>query len=465
MRTPTIIYKNLRQRALSTILTACSIALGVALVVAITSLRQQAQENFNSVAGSYELVIGAKGSPLQLVLNTVYHLDVPVGNIPYGYYQTLKNDWRVQSAIPLALGDNYHGFRLVGTEPEYFTQMELQGGKKLTFAAGKSFAADYEAVLGSQTARQTGLKLGDKFVARHGIEDTTITEEHTEHPCTVTGILNETGTPQDRVIFITIGSVHELHVPDPTKPLTGQDLLEALQKLPADQPAATKETDHDHHHRESSPQPPAPSPQPNPEPHSDAPPINEVTSIILKLKSPAFMFQLHREINRGQVAQAAFPAIEVQKLFNIVGTIDRVLLLISALVVVVAAVSILVAIYNSLNERRRDIAIMRALGAHRRTIFGWLLLEAATISALGAVTGAVVGHLVLMGLKGYAYGVSGFPIEPWKVIRIEFIESTLVQQLPGEVVVILVATVLGAVMGLLPAILAYRTNVSTNLGA
>ncbi|HMW02929.1 MAG TPA: ABC transporter permease, partial [Acidobacteriota bacterium] len=257
MRTPTIIYKNLRQRALSTILTACSIALGVALVVAITSLRQQAQENFNSVAGSYELVIGAKGSPLQLVLNTVYHLDVPVGNIPYGYYQTLKNDWRVQSAIPLALGDNYHGFRLVGTEPEYFTQMELQGGKKLTFAAGKSFAADYEAVLGSQTARQTGLKLGDKFVARHGIEDTTITEEHTEHPCTVTGILNETGTPQDRVIFITIGSVHELHVPDPTKPLTGSDLLDALQKLPTDQPATTKETDHDHHHRESSPQPPA----------------------------------------------------------------------------------------------------------------------------------------------------------------------------------------------------------------
>lgn len=314
MRTPTIIYKNLRQRALSTILTACSIALGVALVVAITSLRQQAQENFNSVAGSYELVIGAKGSPLQLVLNTVYHLDVPVGNIPYGYYQTLKNDWRVQSAIPLALGDNYHGFRLVGTEPEYFTQVELQGGKKLTFAAGKSFAADYEAVLGSQTARQTGLKLGDKFVARHGIEDTTITEEHTEHPCTVTGILNETGTPQDRVIFITIGSVHELHVPDPTKPLTGQDLLEALQKLPADQPAATKETDHDHHHRESSPQPPAPSPQLSALVSSSRcfqPPNQNCSnrSSAITLSSPSLCSFHPTTIDRNHPADSSLPAI------------------------------------------------------------------------------------------------------------------------------------------------------------
>jgi putative ABC transport system permease protein len=494
MNTPAIIYKNLRQRTLSTILTACSIALGVGLVVAITSLRQQAQENFNKVAASYELIVGAKGSPLQLTLNTVYHLDVPVGNIPYDYYQTLKNDWRVQYAIPFALGDNYKGHRLVGTEPEYFKWMELRGGERLTFAQGDVFKGDFQAVLGSETARKTGLKLGDTFVAKHGVQDSVAGEEHDHDPFTVVGVLAPTGTPIDRVMFISLGSVDEIHEVKPGQPVSSADLAEQLAKLPDTPPAvgekSAAEHDHDHEHEKGARKGEvarAPESERHAhdahdddhaagtaaksggaqeeahDHHEHGGPITEVTSVILKLKTPAVMFQFHREINRGKIAQAAYPGLEVQKLFSIVGSIDRALLLISLLVVAVAAVSILVAIYNSLNERRREIAVMRALGARRGTIFLWLLLEAAAISGLGAAIGIVLGHTALIGLRGYAGGVSGLDINPWRALSLQEVAPAWLAAAPGEAAVAAAVILLGALMGLLPAILAYRTNVSANL--
>jgi putative ABC transport system permease protein len=498
MNTPAIIYKNLRQRTLSTILTACSIALGVGLVVAITSLRQQAQENFNKVAASYELIVGAKGSPLQLTLNTVYHLDVPVGNIPYDYYQTLKNDWRVQYAIPFALGDNYKGHRLVGTEPEYFKLVELRGGGNLTFAQGDVFKGDFQAVLGSEAARKTGLKLGDTFVAKHGVQDSVAGEEHDHDPFTVVGVLAPTGTPIDRVIFISLGSVDEIHEVKPGQPVSSADLAEQLAKLPDTPPAVGEKSaaddhaaEHDHAHEEKG-RPPGKkdaasgreadhhdhdddhaagtsdakasvADKDDHDHHEHGGPITEVTSVILKLKTPAVMFQFHREINRGKIAQAAYPGLEVQKLFSIVGSIDRALLLISLLVVAVAAVSILVAIYNSLNERRREIAVMRALGARRGTIFLWLLLEAAAISGLGALIGIVLGHAALIGLRGYAGGVSGLDINPWQPLSLQDVVPAWLAMAPGEAAVAAAVILLGALMGLLPAILAYRTNVSSNL--
>lgn len=514
MNTPLIVYKNLRQRALSTVMTAVAIALGVALVTAITCLRQQARDNFDRVAASYELVVGAKGSPLQLVLNTVYHLDVPVGNIPFGYYQTLKNDWRVQYAVPFALGDNYQGFRLVGTEAEYFKFIELRGGQKLTLAEGKVFEGDYQAVFGSEAAaeaaKRAGLKVGGKFIAKHGVQDTVAGEEHDHDPFTMVGILKPTGTPIDRVIFISLGSVDEIHKAKPDEPKSSADLAEELSKLPdsatvgedGETPKAPTTTpvpekkavpekkksghdhdhdDHDHHDKDDhdhdkekkDKKDAAAGTAKKKDDHKDGHddhhdhdhgPITEVTAVIVKLKSPAFMFQLHREINRGQVAQAAYPGIEVGKLFNIVRSFDSVLLVISLLVVIVAATFILVTIYNSLSERRRDLAVMRALGARRMTIFSWLLLEAAAISALGAGLGVLFGHFILLGLQQYAKGVSGIEVSAWKTISLSEVAPRL-GAVPGELAMAVGVVLLGAVMGLLPAILAYRTNVSRNLSA
>lgn len=474
MQTLTVIYRNLRQRLLSTCLTAFSIALGVALTTAITALRQQAQANFDNVAASYELVVGAKGSPLQLVLNTVFHLDVPVGNIPYAYYRKLKDDDRVAYAVPLALGDNYRGFRLVGTEPEYFNLVKLKDGRPVAVAQGRPFAADYEAVLGSVVAREAKLGLGKTFVARHGVEDTVAAEEHEDAPFTVVGVLRETGTPLDRVIFISLGSVDAIHRDGADAGRKSQNLLDQLNALGAAPEAPAKpdahDDDHGHRHRHgrkspagSPPEAPsAPTAAPSP-PAAPAGEIAEVTSVIVKLRSPGHLFLMQREINKGKDAQAALPGVEVQKLFAIVGTVDRALLLVSLLVVVVAAASVLVAIYNSLAERRREIAVLRALGARRRTIFAWLLWEAAATAALGGALGVLLGHALLATAGTTLKFLSGLPLAPWTWTRLEVGPGWLTGYVPFEAAVVGGTLLLGALMGLLPAALAYRTNVARHL--
>ncbi len=489
MQTLTVIYRNLRQRWLSTCLTALSIALGVALVTAITALRQQARASFDNVAASYELVVGAKGSPLQLVLNTVFHLDAPVGNIPYDYYRKLKADDRVAYAVPLALGDNYRGFRLVGTEPEYFTLVKLKDGQPVAVAQGRAFAGDYEAVIGSVVAREAKLGLGQTFVARHGVEDTAAAEEHEDAPFTVVGVLRETGTPLDRVIFISLGSVDEIHRDAANASQTSQSLLDQLNALGAEPESPAKpdarpdakpdahgdERGHRHGHRHRRQEPAGAPPEapsasapsapaaPLSPPAAPASEIAEVTSVIVKLRSPGYLFLLHREINKGKDAQAALPGVEVQKLFAIVGTVDRALLLVSLLVVAVAAVSVLVAIYNSLAERRREVAVLRALGARRRTVFAWLLWEAAVTAALGGLVGVWLGHALLATAGATLKFLSGLPLAPWTWTRLEIGPSWLTGYVPFEAAVVVGTLLLGALMGLLPAALAYRVNVARHL--
>jgi putative ABC transport system permease protein len=446
-----IVIKNMRQRALATWLTGTSVALGVALAVAIVLIKQGVQQRFEQGTLGYEMVVGAKGSPLQLVLNTVYNLDISPGNISWKLFEQLHADPRVKLAVPFSVGDNFHGFRIVGTTDAFFKEFEFEPGRKPELAAGRIFTFSeaalkgafqeaeqrakerearergedikpvtapehasenrpFEAVIGSTVSRETGLQIGQTFIAAHGVQPSAEAKEHTENPWTVVGILAPTRTAADRAIYINLDSFYHIEGHEIRTPTV---------------PAKVEEKDND------------------PDP-------GQVSSIVLKLRSPIHAFPLYREINDRQDAMAAFPAAEIRKLFDIVGNIDRLLFAQAILVLIVAGVAIAVSIYNSMSERRREIAILRALGARRATIFSIVLLEAMTICVVGAAAGLLGGHMVVAAANGALYRASGFVIPAFHMQPLEWYVLT-------------VAVTLGAISGIGPAWGAYRTDVAKNL--
>jgi putative ABC transport system permease protein len=446
-----IVMKNMRQRALATWLTGTSVALGVALAIAIILIKQGVQQRFEQGTVGYEMVVGAKGSPLQLVLNTVYNLDISPGNISWKLFEQLRADPRVKLAVPFSVGDNFHGFRIVGTTDAFFKEFEFEPGHKPELAAGRVFTfteaalksafqeADqrakerearergeeikpapvaegipasrpFEAVIGSTVAKETGLQIGQTFIAAHGVQPSAEAKEHTENPWTVVGILAPTRTAADRAIYINLDSFYHIE---------GHEIREPTTTVKAEE-------------KDNDPDP------------------GQISSIVLKLRSPIHAFPLYREINDRQDAMAAFPAAEIRKLFSIVGNIDRLLFAQAILVLIVAGVAIAVSIYNSMSERRREIAILRALGARRATIFSIVLLEAMTICVVGAAAGLLGGHLVVATANGALYRASGFVIPAFHIQVLEWY-------------ILAVAVTLGAISGIGPAWGAYRTDVAKNL--
>ncbi len=444
-----IVIKNMRQRALATWLTGASVMLGVALAVAILLIKQGVQQRFEQGTLGYEMVVGAKGSPLQLVLNVVYNLDISPGNISWKLFEKLRDDKRVKLAVPFSVGDNYHGFRIVGTTDAFFKDFEFEPGRKPELAAGRIFnfkedalmsafreAAErarereakergeevkpapepahvehpFEAVIGSTVAEQTSLAVGQTFIAAHGVQPSAEAKEHTENPWTVVGILQPTHTAVDRAIYINLDSFYHIE---------GHELR-------------------------------GPTAPEKPEEKDNDPDPGQVSSIVLKLRSPITAFGLYRELNDREDAMAAFPAAEIRKLFDIVGNIDRLLLAQAILILIVAGVAIAVSIYNSMSERRREIAILRALGARRTTIFSIVLLEAVIICLFGAAAGLVGGHIVVGLTNGALYKASGFVIPAFHIQPLEWY-------------ILGVAVILGALAGLGPAFGAYRTDVAKNL--
>ena len=433
-----IVTKNMRQRALATTLTGISVALAVALTVAIVHIKRGMQQRFEQSTLGYEMVVGAKGSPLQLVLNTVFNLDISPGNIPWSLVEKLQADKRVKAAVPFSVGDNYRGFRIIGTTDAFgetfgyrlaegrwfncsiaalrdaFKEALEHSHERIAKEKGEEPAQPAvhhhnaaEAVIGATVARATGLRVGQTFIAAHGVEVSANAEEHTDNPWMVTGVLAPTGTAVDRGLYINLDSFYHIEgheVRDTGKP-------------------AEKDND--------------------PDP-------GQVSAVALKLRSPIHAFPLYPEINDGADAMAAFPAVEVRKLFAIVGNIDRILLAQAILIGLVAGVAIAVSIYNSMSERRREIAILRALGARRRTIFAIVVWEAVAICAVGAVVGVAGGHLIVAAANVALRQVSGFTVAP---LTLEVAEFWVVA---GSIA-------LGALAGIGPAWRAYRTEVAENL--
>ena len=405
-----IAWRSIQQRALVSLLTAISMGLGVALVVSVLVVYGVVYQSFHRGGEGYDLIIGAKGGKEQLVLNTVFYLSQPIGNIPYSFYEELtegKFAGHVETAIPVCMGHSYQGFRVVGTIPEMFTELKYRGDQSYTFDQGENFKDEnpFDAVLGASAAARTRLQVGEKFQAVHGMGDGGRVHKETFN---VVGILAPTGTPVDRAIFVNMAGFYEIHGAE-----------------------AIAEHEHQGHGDEEK----------------------QITAVLVCIRPtpPGRTDVVARLINDGKVAQAAVPARVIADLFEgIVGKLQWILLGMAVLTVVVAGISIMVSIYNSMSDRRHEIAVMRALGARRVTVMLIILMESILLSLIGGVCGLLLGHGMIWACSPWIVDWTGVVVG---LLQFQWMELVLI---PGLIV-------LASAVGYLPALTAYRTDVAQSL--
>lgn len=396
----TLALKSLRHKPLSSTLNMLLMAVGIAMMTFVLSASTQLADNALRDAEGIDLVVGAKGSPLQLILSSIYHVDTPTGNIPLAAEAQLQQNRMVKKVIPLALGDSYHGFRIVGSNADYIAH--YQGA----IAQGKIFDAPMQAVFGAQAAKRTGAKIGAEFFGSHGLSSAG--EVHEDAAFQVVGILQATGTVLDRLILTPVASVWHVH--DKTH---GLDASDAQEKETMDE-------------------------------------SRELTALLVKYASPLAAMTMPRFINSQSELQAAQPALEAAKLFRMLGVGIDVLRGIAGIVLLSAALSMFVALYNALEERKVDLAILRTLGAPPSKLFMLLLIEGILLALIGAVLGWLLGHLAVEVLgrilsEDQNLSLSGF------IFSID------------EVWLLLLALGTGLIAALLPALRAYRTDIASTL--
>lgn len=519
-----IAWRSIQQRALSSTLTGFSMSLGVALVVSVLVIHAKVQDSFDRTAAGYELLVGAKGGAYELVLNSVYYLGKPVGNVPYAYYREFlsadpqsgrpagKLSKGVKYAIPICLGDSFtrndRQFRIVATVPDFFDKLEYARGTHYEFAAGRNFRQEnfFEAVIGSVVAAQTGLKVGDDFNPEHGVpEEAGLNHEH--DPFTVVGVLAPTGTPTDSALYINVEGFylmpeHARSEPVASKPAGAK--APAVKETDAGEPvskdhdharasegrkepayegdrdeghASEKHDEHahedrqeaehaheehaheEHAHEEHAHEEHAHEEHAHEEhdhAHSPLPESRrEVSAVLIKFQPNAGLVAmgLTQNINRDVVAQAVSPlAVVTMMRDNFIGPLQVLLLVLACLVIVVSAVGVMVSIYNTMNERRREIAILRALGAGRGKVMAIVLCESVLLSMAGCLAGIVLGHGAIAALNPFLVPRTG--------VAIGFFEFSW-----AEWQVIPALAALSALAGYVPALTAYRTDVAKALSA
>ena len=337
-----ISFAYLRARPLATALNLLLLALGIATITVLLLATAQLEDRMGRDARGIDLVAGAKGSPMQLVLAAVFHIDAPAGNIPLADALALAKNRAVKKAIPLALGDSFRGYRIVGTNHDYPAHYGA------TLSAGRLWTDPMEVVLGAEVAATARLSVGATFVGAHGLGEGG--DAHAEEPFKVTGILAASGTVLDRLVLTSVESVWEIHEH-------------------GGQPAGER----------------------------------EITALLIQYATPLAAALLPRQVNASTTLQAASPAYESARLFRMIGVGVEVLRAFGLVLVLAAGLSVFIALLNALEDRRYDLAVMRMLGAGRGRLMSLMLLEGAALALAGGVAGIALGHL-LTELLGRALG-------------------------------------------------------------
>lgn len=404
-----IAFAYLRAKWSNTLLHGLVMALGVALMTGLLLFGHQMKERLYRDGTGIDVVIGAKGSPLQLILSSVQHLDIPTGNIPLAEAERLKRHPQVKQSIPISLGDTYKQFRIVGSTPEYLAHFNAQ------YAKGQSWEKSMQVVIGARVAEESGLKPGDQFVGSHGLVPGG--DSHADHPYTVTGILQPTGTVLDRLIVTPLQSVWDVHA----GPHENHDAehQEEDEHHPAD---AQEEEHHAHEHDDHEAD------------HAD----REVTALLVTYRTRAAALTFPRTINQQTSLQAASPAFEMARLVDLVGIGTDSAMLLAGFLITVSLANVLVGLVGSIRERRYDLAVFRTLGASRYKIMMLVLIEGMTIAVVGSLAGLLLGHGMVEALgqftaKGAEMGLRGFLFYPdiWLVWGVLLLLSLLACLIPA----------------------------------
>jgi putative ABC transport system permease protein len=411
----TLAWNYLKAKPLNTAINIVLLSLGIAVITILLLFNRQLEEKITDNTKGIDLVIGAKGSPLQLILCNIFHIDYPTGNIGLKEAERFAKNRLVKQAIPLALGDSYQSYRIIGTNKDYAALYNA------TLGAGEWWGKPLSVNLGSNVAALSGLKVGDKFASAHGLAEGG--HAHNEHQYEVVGIFKPTQSILDNLILTNVESVWEMH----------------------------EEGEGDStHHRHEAHLPKIPSLLVPSVEKGDS--TKQITSLLLLYRSPMAAIQLPKLVNAQSSLQAASPAFEAARLFSIMGVGVEILMAFAYVLIAISALSIFIALYNSLKERRYEMAVMRSMGATRSRLLLLVLLEGSLLTLLGSGVGLCLGHGVLILLTDFLpeiqkAGISGFVFYT------------------QEWIILIGSLLLGVLCSVIPAIQAYRTDISRVLAA
>lgn len=419
-------YAYLKRRALNTFLNVLLLAFGIATVTILLLFSYQMEENLYNNAQGIDVVVGAKGSPIQLILSGIFHADSPTGNIRLSEAKELMNHRMVRTAIPLALGDNYKGYRIVGTTQDY------QDHYGASIGEGQMWDHEFEVVVGYDVAMRQNLSIGDVIVSSHGLSDGGAS--HDAHKLVVVGIFEKNGTVIDRLILTAVETMWGLHAYTVAGAVSHED------EHNHDNDQAIDDGHYHAHGRDITPDSYLSSEFDN----------EEITALLIKYTSPLGAAQFPRFVNTQTSMQAAAPAYEITRLLNILGVGLDAIQIFGYILIFAAILAIFIALLNSMKERKYDLAIMRTLGASRTKLFTHIILEGVIIALLGSILGILLGHAAVEGIGIWMTQAQQFTISGYVIA-------------PGELYLILLAVAVGIVAAFIPATQAYRTEISQTL--
>jgi putative ABC transport system permease protein len=407
--------QSLLNRWVTALLTIATIAASVVLLLGVEEVRTGARQSFADTISGTDLIVGARSGSLNLLLYSVFRIGNATNNVTWETYRDIARRPEVAWIVPLSLGDSHHGFRVLGTAPDYFAHYKYRQTRGLAFRAGAPFSDLFDAVVGADVAARLGYKVGDAIVLSHGLGAVSFLE-HDDKPFRVSGILEKTGTPVDRTVHVSLAAIEAIHVD-----------WQSGARIPGQSVSAD-----DVRKMDLTPK--------------------AVTAALVGLKSKLAAFRLQRAINeyRAEPLSAILPGAALQELWELVGTAETALKVVSAMVVATAILGMLTMILSTLNERRREMAILRSVGARPRTVLGLLMAEAGVLTAAGVVLGVLLLYAALLLARPYVDATYGL--------------NLAIGPLKPEAWATLGAIVLaGCAAGLLPALRAYRLSLADGM--